>query len=120
MNPKADKRCVGSRDRKRSLATVKGCETVEPSMTFCGKQEQRNECEMFFFAKQKIAANDIQFAAMWLGWKDSNLRNDGVRVRCLTTWRHPNTYTTGWDRWIRTIEMTESKSAALPLGYIPI
>lgn len=26
---------------------------------------------------------------------------------------------TGWDRWIRTTEMTESKSAALPLGYIP-
>lgn len=26
----------------------------------------------------------------------------------------------GWDRWIRTIEMTESKSVALPLGYIPI
>ncbi len=25
----------------------------------------------------------------------------------------------GWDRWIRTTEMTESKSAALPLGYIP-
>ena len=26
----------------------------------------------------------------------------------------------GWDRWIRTIGMTESKSVALPLGYIPI
>ena len=26
---------------------------------------------------------------------------------------------TGWDRWIRTTEMTESKSVALPLGYIP-
>ncbi len=26
----------------------------------------------------------------------------------------------GWDRWIRTIEMPESKSGALPLGYIPI
>ncbi len=25
----------------------------------------------------------------------------------------------GWDRWIRTTGMTESKSAALPLGYIP-
>ena len=25
----------------------------------------------------------------------------------------------GWDRWIRTIGMTESKSVALPLGYIP-
>ena len=26
----------------------------------------------------------------------------------------------GWDRWIRTTGMTESKSAALPLGYIPV
>ena len=28
--------------------------------------------------------------------------------------------TYGWARWIRTIGMTESKSAALPLGYTPI
>ena len=27
---------------------------------------------------------------IWLGWKDLNPRNNGVRVRCLTTWRHPN------------------------------
>ena len=27
----------------------------------------------------------------WLGWRDSNLRNDGVKVRCLTTWRQPKT-----------------------------
>ena len=26
----------------------------------------------------------------------------------------------GWSRWVRTIEMAESKSAALPLGYAPI
>ena len=26
----------------------------------------------------------------------------------------------GWDGWDRTSEMTESKSVALPLGYIPI
>ena len=26
----------------------------------------------------------------------------------------------GWDGWARTIEMPESKSGALPLGYIPI
>ena len=25
----------------------------------------------------------------------------------------------GWDGWDRTSEMTESKSVALPLGYIP-
>ena len=28
--------------------------------------------------------------------------------------------THGWDGWDRTSEMTESKSVALPLGYIPI
>ena len=28
--------------------------------------------------------------ARWLGWQDSDLRNDGVKVRCLTTWLHPN------------------------------
>lgn len=26
----------------------------------------------------------------WLGWRDSNARNDGVKVRCLTTWLYPN------------------------------
>ena len=26
----------------------------------------------------------------WLGWLDSNQRNDGVKVRCLTAWLHPN------------------------------
>ena len=26
----------------------------------------------------------------WLGWMGSNHRNDGVKVRCLTTWLHPN------------------------------
>ena len=26
----------------------------------------------------------------WLGWRDSNPRDDGVKVRCLTAWRQPN------------------------------
>ena len=26
----------------------------------------------------------------WLGWRDSNARNDGVKVRCLTPWLQPN------------------------------
>ena len=30
---------------------------------------------------------------------------------------NPNTY---WDGWIRTSGITESKSVALPLGYIPV
>ena len=28
----------------------------------------------------------------WLGWLDSNQRNDGVKVRCLTPWLHPIFY----------------------------
>ena len=26
---------------------------------------------------------------IWLGWQDSNLRNDRVKVYCLTAWLHP-------------------------------
>lgn len=29
-------------------------------------------------------------AAFWLGWQDLNLRNNGVKVRCLTAWLQPN------------------------------
>ncbi len=29
-------------------------------------------------------------------------------------------FTYGWDSWIRTNEMADSESAALPLGYIPM
>ncbi len=28
-------------------------------------------------------------AGFWLGWQDLNLRNDGVKVRCLTPWLQP-------------------------------
>ena len=28
----------------------------------------------------------------WLGWRDSNPRDDGVKVRCLTAWLQPNIY----------------------------
>ena len=27
---------------------------------------------------------------LWLGRRDSNPRDDGVKVRCLTAWRRPN------------------------------
>ncbi len=26
----------------------------------------------------------------WLGWRDSDPRDDGVKVRCLTAWLQPN------------------------------
>ena len=29
-------------------------------------------------------------ACRWLGWRDSNPRDDGVKVRCLTAWRQPS------------------------------
>ena len=32
-------------------------------------------------------------SAFWLGRKDLNPRNGGVRVHCLTTWRRPNNLT---------------------------
>ena len=31
----------------------------------------------------------LHLVFIWLGWKDLNPRNNGVRVRCLTTWRRP-------------------------------
>ena len=29
-------------------------------------------------------------AFFWLGWRDSDPRDAGVKVLCLTAWRHPN------------------------------
>ncbi len=29
-------------------------------------------------------------AFFWLGWRDSNPRDAGVKVLCLTAWRQPN------------------------------
>ena len=31
--------------------------------------------------------------AIWLGWKDLNPRNGGVRIHCLTAWLHPSDLT---------------------------
>ena len=35
----------------------------------------------------------------WLGWLDSNQRNDRVKVCCLTSWLHPKTYLVGGGRF---------------------
>ena len=43
--------------------------------------------------KRKRATGNLPIARsleLWLGWKDLNPRNNGVRVRCLTAWRHPS------------------------------
>ena len=42
-------------------------------------------------AKNKKAAS-LSKLLYWLGWKDLNPRNDGVRVHCLTAWLHPSLF----------------------------
>ena len=32
----------------------------------------------------------LSYRGKWLRWRDSNPRNDGVKVRCLTPWLHLN------------------------------
>ncbi len=43
-------------------------------------------------AEHKKTAPTIAGAVDWLGWKDLNPRNDGVRVHCLTAWLHPSIF----------------------------
>ena len=49
------------RTRKKLVATASRCEDVynragKPSVTFCGKEEQRRECALIF--QRKIGASD--------------------------------------------------------------
>ena len=39
--------------------------------------------------KSQTNAN-IRNSPNWLGWRDSNPRDTGVKVLCLTAWRHPS------------------------------
>ena len=55
---------------------------------FVKEERQRRECAPIFIIK--IGASDTKLAPTWLGWLDSDQRDDGVKVRCLTTWRQPN------------------------------
>ena len=41
------------------------------------------------FKKHPFAVAGKRVPSFWLGWMDSNHRNDGVKVRCLTAWRQP-------------------------------
>ena len=48
------------------------------------------------FSEMKVSQS-VHNCILWLvfnllGWKDLNPRNNGVRVRCLTAWRHPNIF----------------------------
>ena len=50
--------------------------------------------QQFFLNNPKKKASEKFRSLVKLGWKDLNPRNNGVRVRCLTTWRHPSSYLT--------------------------
>ena len=43
-------------------------------------------------AAKKKKAVSLSKLLYWLGWKDLNPRNDGVRVHCLTAWLHPSLF----------------------------
>ncbi len=79
--------------RKKLVATASCREGVynragEPSAIFCGKGGGTTCVRSDFY--KKIRASDTKLAPTWLGWLDSDQRDDGVKVRCLTTWRQPN------------------------------
>ena len=40
--------------------------------------------------KNELCLGRQKFVLSWLGWLDSNQRDDGVKVRCLTSWLQPN------------------------------
>ena len=44
-----------------------------------------------FDFNKKRASTKVE-ALFWLGWRDSNPRDAGVKVLCLTAWRQPNRY----------------------------
>ena len=79
--------------RKKLVATASCREGVynragEPSAIFCGKGGGTTCVRSDFY--KKIRASDTKLAPTWLVWLDSDQRDDGVKVRCLTTWRQPN------------------------------
>ena len=49
--------------------------------------ESGNRC-----CKKNKKAVSLSKLLYWLGWKDLNPRNDGVRVHCLTAWLHPSLF----------------------------
>lgn len=58
------------------------------SFSYSNFTRARNNITVRCLKNKKTRCNASGFH--WLGWKDLNPRNNGVRVRCLTTWRHPN------------------------------
>ena len=43
-----------------------------------------------YHCKNPLLSSRQKRVFTWLGWRDSNPRDDGVKVRCLTAWRQPN------------------------------
>ena len=64
-NKCADKACFMRKDRYSFLNALKA-RLIKKVLPYSGKN---------FF---------------WLGWRDSDPRDAGVKVLCLTAWRHPN------------------------------
>ena len=66
--------------------------TREERNTFCKHfRKQTNAVKSQDIADNRISCTLLcSLLLLWLGWKDLNPRNNGVRVRCLTAWRHPS------------------------------
>ena len=63
----------------------------------------------------------------YIGMARFELTHDGVKVRCLTAWLHPIILCLMTTTFLKKLgwrdsnsRVTESKSVALPLGYIPL
>ena len=52
----------------------------------------------------------------WLGWLDSNQRDDGVKVRCLTAWLHPSKIS---ESVYRNVYRTKIKILGWIVGFEP-
>ena len=57
---------------------------------FCLIKSKRSRIFGIFFKKKALHNCIICAVRLWLEQLDSNQRNDGVKVRCLTTWLYPN------------------------------
>lgn len=70
LNPRKTRKKLVARASRRKRACKR---TGEPSGTFCGEEEQRNEREMTFDAEhKKVVASDMQLATTWWTIQDSN------------------------------------------------
>ena len=57
----------------------------------------------------------IKLKLLWLGWQDLNLRNAGIKIRCLTAWLHPNDNGAREGFW--TLDLQDHNLALHQLSY---